>query len=76
VGEAGAASARSGKAAGKAGKDAWLASKRLWSGGARHMVGTAAAGQRREETEEAGAGGARRGLNCNIPKTQGLHCNV
>jgi hypothetical protein len=37
---------------GKAGEDAWHASERLWSGGARHMAGAAAAGRRREETEE------------------------
>jgi hypothetical protein len=37
---------------GKAGEDAWHASERLLSGGARHIAGAAAVGQRREETED------------------------
>jgi hypothetical protein len=45
-------------------------------GGAWHMAGKSGGGASGKETEEAGAGGGRRGLVRDFPKVQGPHCNV
>jgi hypothetical protein len=39
------------------------------------MAGKSGGGASGKETEEAGAGGGRRGLVCDFPKVQGPHCN-
>jgi hypothetical protein len=41
--------------------------------GARHMAGKSGSDASGRETEEAGAGGGRRGLVHDFPKVQGLH---
>jgi hypothetical protein len=43
--------------------------------GALHMAGKSGSSASGRETEEAGAGGGRRGLVCDFLKVQGSYCN-
>jgi hypothetical protein len=60
----------------EAGEDAWKGSERRGGGGSAAHGRDSGGGAAQRRNRGGRAGGGRRGLNCNIPKTQGLHCNA